>query len=193
MYSETFKDLCHGTDAESAEVIRQEGFELRGDDDSWCGNGIYFYDIKAKAWWAANRTCNRIKREKRKNVKPIVILADIINLPRNEIFDMRAYKDLCNFEMEISSILEEFNFRISGVEDETERIILLRSMLVGYYAQVKKMKLVIGCFKQRPQEKYKHAIEFSESLDMFFGIETIYCVKNSNILSNIRSNDEEIL
>lgn len=32
---------------------------------------------------------------------------------------------------------------------------------------------------------YEHAIEFSNSLDMIFGIETIYCVKDSNIIENI--------
>ncbi len=32
---------------------------------------------------------------------------------------------------------------------------------------------------------YEHAIEFSNSLDMIFGIETIYCVKDKDIIENI--------
>ena len=46
-------------------------------------------------------------------------------------------------------------------------------------------KLIIGNFRQRPQAMYEHAIEFSNSLDMIFGIETIYCVKDKNIIENI--------
>lgn len=32
---------------------------------------------------------------------------------------------------------------------------------------------------------YEHAIEFSNNLDMIFGIETIYCVKDKDIIENI--------
>ena len=39
---------------------------------------------------------------------------------------------------------------------------------------------------QRPQPLYEYAIEFADSLDMVFGIETIYCVKDIGIISNIR-------
>ena len=46
MYKETYRELSHGTDEESAEKIKANGFEIRGRSDSWCGSGIYFYDIK---------------------------------------------------------------------------------------------------------------------------------------------------
>lgn len=49
-------------------------------------------------------------------------------------------------------------------------------MLISYYANQVNSKLVIGIFRQRPQPLYEHAISFANSLDMIFGIETIYCV-----------------
>lgn len=48
-----------------------------------------------------------------------------------------------------------------------------------------KRKLVIGNFRQRPQPLYTKIIEFANSLDIVFGIETIYCVKDTNVISNI--------
>jgi len=186
MYKETYRELSHGTDEESAEKIRAEGFEIRGRSDSWCGKGAYFYDIKKKAWWAAKRKCEEIKKESGRKIKPVVILADIVDIEDKYIFDLRAHKDLCDFEKEIKEILGNCSFEMHGVDDEIERIIKLRAMLISYYADRKKKKLIIGNFRQRPQPMYEHAIEFSNSLDMIFGIETIYCVKDNSILENIR-------
>lgn len=50
-----YQELVHGTDMESAENILAQGFELRGGLCSWCGEGVYFYREKNKAWWAAKR------------------------------------------------------------------------------------------------------------------------------------------
>lgn len=186
MYMETYKDLCHGTDRKSAERIRENGFEIKGNKSSWCGEGIYFYDIKRKAWWAAERKCREIKKNTGKKVKPAVIFADIIEVADADIFDLRVHKDLCAFEEKIREILEDCQLHIRGIEDETERIIVLRSLLIAFYAKECNKKLVIGNFRQRPQAEHNHAIEFADSLDMVFGIETIYCVKDINIISNIR-------
>lgn len=185
MYKETYKELSHGTDEESARRIKENGFEIRGRSDSWCGKGVYFYDIKKKAWWSAMRKCDEIKRETGKKVKPTVIFVDIIDIDDKNIFDLRAHKDLCDFEEEIKELLGNGKFVISQAKDEVERVILLRSMLISYYADKKGKKLIIGNFRQRPQPKYEHAIEFSNSLDMIFGIETIYCVKDKSIIENI--------
>ena len=163
-YKETYRELSHGTDMESATIIRNNGFKISERSDSWCGPGIYFYDIKKKAWWAARRKCSEIKKETGKKVEPTVLFADIIDIETDKIFDLRAYKDLCDFE---------------------EKIIQLRSLFISYYAEKNDKKLIIGNFRQRPQPMYEHAIEFSNSLDMIFGIETIYCVKDSNIIENI--------
>lgn len=183
----TYRDLVHGTDKQSAESIKNNGFEIKGTETgSWCGPGVYFYDIKNKAWWAANRTCEKIKQETGRKVKPTVLFADIINLESDLIFDLRIYKDLQDFENQISELMGLYKIKLSNVEDETERTIMLRSMLVSYYANKKDKKMVIGCFKQRPQEKYKKAVIFANDLEIIFGVETIYCVKDPNIISNIR-------
>lgn len=45
-YTESYYSLSHGTDQLSAERIISEGFLVKGDANSWCGKGVYFYDIK---------------------------------------------------------------------------------------------------------------------------------------------------
>lgn len=108
-------------------------------------------------------------------------------MPANEIFDLRVHKNLCEFQSEIQLLLEETNARIKidGIEDEEERIIALRSMFIDYYARIKNVKLVIGIFGQRPQEKYNVASDFANDLRIVFRVETIYCVKEQQILTNI--------
>ena len=125
-----------------------------------------------------------VVKETGKKVEPTVLFADIIDIETDKIFDLRAYKDLCDFEEKITPLLGEYSFELSGM-NETEKIIQLRSLFISYYAEKNDKKLIIGNFRQRPQPMYEHAIEFSNSLDMIFGIETIYCVKDSNIIENI--------
>lgn len=185
MYKETYRELSHGTDKESAEKIKTDGFEVKGRSDSWCGQGVYFYDIKKKAWWAANRKCEEIKKKTGKKIKPTVLFADIINIDDDKIFDLRTYKDLCDFEEGINQLFGEYSFELSEIDD-AEKIIKLRSLFISYYADRNGKKLIIGNFRQRPQPMYEHAIEFSNCLDMIFGMETIYCVKDKNIIENIR-------
>ena len=110
--------LSHGTDLNSAQNIMENGFEITGDTSSWCGRGVYFYDIKAKAWWAANRKCEEIKKRTGSQIKKIVVFADIIDIKKTDIFDLRIKNDL-------------------------------------------------------------------DAFDMIFGIETIYCVKDTSVISNI--------
>lgn len=186
-YKETYRDLCHGTDEKSAEKIKREGFILSEAKGNWCGSGIYFYDIKSKAWWSANRTCREIQKRTGEKVSPKVVFADIVDLPVDEIFDLRVHKDLCEFQNKIQPLLDTANagIKIAGIEDETERIIALRSMLIDYYASSKNVKLVIGIFRQRPQGKYNIALDFANNLQIIFGVETIYCVKEQQILRNI--------
>lgn len=185
MYKETYRELSHGTDEESAQKIKANGFEIRGCPDSWCGDGVYFYDIKKKAWWAANRKCGEIKKETGRKINATVIHADIVDIDEEDIFDLRAHKDLCDFEKQIKECFGKCSLGISVVNKNVEEIIKLRSMLISYYSDCNDKKLIIGSFRQRPQPKYEHAIEFSNSLDMVFGIETIYCVKDKNIIVNI--------
>jgi len=186
-YTESYYELSHGTDQQSAENILSEGFMMGEDSTSWCGKGIYFYDIKNKAWWAANRKCEQIKKIQNRKLKSAIVFVDIIDIPIESIFDLRVKKNLENFEEYIKQILKESNeIIVAGIDDEIERKIILRSMFISYYAEKNNCKLVIGHFRQRPQKEYEHAIEFANSLDMVFGIETIYCVKDKAIISNIR-------
>lgn len=72
-------------------------------------------------------------------ILPKVVRADIAYLPTNEIFDLRVHKDLCEFQKKIRSLFDEANsgIKIDGIEDETKRIITLRSILIDYYARMK--------------------------------------------------------
>lgn len=108
-------------------------------------------------------------------------------LSGDETFDLRVKKDLEDFECFVNLMLQrKKQIKIADVDDEVERKIRLRSALISFYAKETQRKLVIGNFRQRPQSLYEHAIEFANSLDMVFGIETIYCVKDTGIISNIR-------
>lgn len=102
-YTESYYNLSHGTDNVSAEDIKTNGFTLRGDKTSWCGEGVYFYDIKAKAWWAAKRKCNELKQKGKDSIKATVILADIEDIYKDETFDLRVKKDLDDFESFVNS------------------------------------------------------------------------------------------
>ena len=185
-YTESFLNLFHGTTQEAALNIKQSSFCMSTRKDNWCGDGVYFYDVKSKACWAAERKCNEIKSETGKKQNRAVIKADVLNLPKKDILDFRIHSDLCDFETVIKDVFDENNsFKIDTIADETEKRINLRSMLIAYYIQKQNKKLVVGIFRQRPQPKYEHAITFANSLDLIFGVETIYCVKDINILQNI--------
>jgi hypothetical protein len=112
---ETYRDLYHGTDAESASLIKKEGFKPSTASGNWCGSGVYFYDIKAKAWWSALRTCDQIKKARGRTVKAAIVYADIIDLDRDLILDLRAKKDLDDFRKIISPLLEKGKFKIDGI------------------------------------------------------------------------------
>lgn len=183
-YTETYLGLCHGTDINSAKDILKNGFQVTGDKTSWCGPGVYFYDIKAKAWWAAKRKCGEKRIDRKGN--STIVFADIVNVRRRDIFDLRVKENLEDFEQFTMNITNNNKrIRISQIEDDNTRIIELRAMLISYYVDNYKKKLVVGNFRQRPQPQYEHAIEFANALDMVFGIETIYCVKDTSIISHI--------
>lgn len=185
-YTESFLNLFHGTTQEAALNIKQSSFLMSTRKDNWCGNGVYFYDIKSKACWAAKRKCNEVKQQTGNRQVRAVVKADVLNLPKTDILDFRVHSDLCDFETVIRDVFDEDNgFKIDTVSDATERLIILRSMLIAYYVQKRKKKLVVGIFRQRPQVKYEHAITFANRLDLIFGVETIYCVKDVSILQNI--------
>ncbi|MDO4487152.1 MAG: hypothetical protein Q4C46_11285 [Bacillota bacterium] len=186
IYKETYRDLCHGTDIESAEKIKEDGFELRGDDTSWCGKGVYFYDIKNKAWWAAARHCDNIRNETGKKIKPTVLFADVVDINKSRVFDLRVYKDLCSFESYINDVFGEYVFELDDNISAEEKQIVMRAIMIDFYSKKNNKQLVVGCFRQRSQPIYNHAIEFANRLELVFGVEIIYCVKDTSIISNIR-------
>lgn len=185
-YTETFLNLLHGTTQEAAHSIVQSSFHMSTRKDNWCGDGVYFYDVKAKACWAAERKCYEVKCETGEKQIRAIVKADILNLPKRDILDFRVYNDLCDFETVTRNVFDECNsFKIDTVDDANERRILLRSMLISYYVQKQNKKLVVGIFRQRPQVKYEHVINFANNLDLIFGVETIYCVKDISVLQNV--------
>lgn len=103
-------------------------------------------------------------------------------------FDLRSHSDLLDFKIFVDKLLKSSGgiLRISELQNDEERIIAFRSMLISYYTNSVNKKLVIGTFKQREQSSYNDAVNFAESLNLIFGAETIYCVKDINILSNLR-------
>lgn len=137
-------------------LILANGFTIRGGSNSWCGEGVYFYDVKNKAWWAAERKCDEIKKKTGKKVESTVLFADIIDIEDTDVFDLRVYKDLEHFENFVRPMLEG-NFLEIPESDDIEKIIKLRTYLISFYANKTNKKLVIGCFKQRPQPMYEHA------------------------------------
>lgn len=178
---ESFYYLSHGTDSESAEEIRNKGFKL-GDSRCWCGQGVYFYHQNAKAWWYAKGKCRNIEKSTGKKLNPAVIHSDIIDIDRNDIFDMRDYKDLCNFEELIQELLENKNLDCEDFEKKND----IRSIFISFYSDKYKKKLIVGNFRQNNHSEREHAVEFANNLNMVFGMETIICVKDISVISNIR-------
>lgn len=185
-YTESYSKLYHGTSCEAAEeIIRSQHF-IPSKGDSWCGEGVYFYDNKSKAWWAANRKCEEIRRLTGVRRMATYVNADIVDLDREYILDLRAYNDLQKFAEYVDAILNECPIEIEGDMAEEDKIILRRGILISFFAEEFKKKLVIGNFQQRTQPKYAGLFSKAEELNLVIGVETIYCVKDSSILSNIR-------
>ena len=185
-YKETYTNLYHGTTAAAAkEIITNQKFVPSG-EGSWCGAGIYFYDIKAKAFWAANRKCNEIKAQTGASHIPTVVNADILDLDRNFILDLRDPNKFGEFFKIIEPVLNECELKICSGDDTQEELIKLRGILISTYAKKYDAKLVIGHFQQREQPVYSDFILNAARVKMVIGLETIYCVKNDEIISEIR-------
>ncbi|MDY4609018.1 MAG: hypothetical protein SPD11_00185 [Sphaerochaetaceae bacterium] len=90
-YHESYRDLCHGTTKKFANAVLKNGFLIQGDSTSWCGKGVCFYDIKAKAWWAAQRKCHNLNlpkdsaKEMKLDVVPIGSISRYTGLSEQEI------------------------------------------------------------------------------------------------------------
>lgn len=184
-YIESYKDLYHGTtELAASQIVAFQTFIPS--KNGWCGKGIYFYDVKAKAWWSAHRTCRNEKENGNTKARPDIVIADTIPLSRSTILDLRSPEDLKAFADFVDEFLSEEDFDISEDMNEDEQIKLKRALLLSFYCEENNLKLIIGYFKQQPQEKADATKHFADSWQLAIGIETIYCAKDPSIVYNIR-------
>lgn len=192
--TEKYINLYHGTTAEFASsIIKSQKFNpsLGG----WCGKGVYFYDIKAKAWWSASRTCNN-----QYIAKPAVVVADLQEIDRASILDLRDPRKLESFASYTEKLLSESDcgWKIAELEtdnvDEFEKICGIRALLLNFYCDQHDIKVVIGYFQQQPNNNHikGDTKKFSDKWLLAIGIETIYCVKDASIIYNIREAGRQI-
>lgn len=80
---------------------------------------------------------------------------------------------------------DDFAFDSEEMSRE-ERIIRMRSIMIDYYAHSNNKKLVIGIFKQNERDDMTDIIEYGKEQYFVLGVETIYCVKDHSVISNIR-------
>ena len=188
-YTETYRNLFHGTTLESAlDIENSKNFILS--EDGWCGSGIYFYDNKTKAMWAAQRKCvEQSKKDFKKHCKAC-ICAEIVELNKSFIFDLRAQKDLINFQNFADELLKGQGFSIQELDDN-EKIKMTRTMLIAFYSDQNNIKLVVGNFRQTSDGSKRDLYAYAEKWNLVFGVETIYCVKDVSILKNIRRYSHE--
>ena len=185
-YRETYINLYHGTTSDAAKQIVSSQRFVESSDSSWCGAGTYFYDNKAKALWAANRKYEEIHAKTGIKCRYTYVNVDIIDLDRAFILDLRSYKDLAAFAEFVDQILAESDFDIDGDLDTNEKLIWKRALLISLYAQEQNKKLVIGHFRQIANPMFVDVQASADKLQLVVGVETIYCVKDGSIISNIR-------
>ena len=176
-YTEEYKDLYHGTTDEYATAIINAN-EFTPSKTGWCGYGVYFYDIKAKAWWSANRTCSINKQS-----NPAVIIADIQPLSRVQILDLRSINGIKDFADFVNDTLAELDFDIDNCLDSFECTRLKRAILLDLYCEKNDIKIVVGYFRQ---DRISDCKNFADAWQLAIGIEAIYCVKDPTTICNIR-------
>lgn len=176
-YTEEYKHLYHGTTEKyAAAIIKSQNFTPS--PNGWCGYGVYFYDIRAKAWWSANRTCST-----KENANSAVIVADIQPLNRVCILDLRSAKDLRKFADFVDYSLANADFDVDSSLDNFDRTAAKRAILLDLYCETNNIKMIIGYFQQK---RTSDCEAFADVWQLAIGVETIYCVKDSTLIYNIR-------
>lgn len=183
-YCETYYGLYHGTIKSFAKSIIATGFHPSKDSGCWCGSGVYFYDCKSKALWSAQRTCNE---QKKKGIDDEIccIIANIIDLPKKTILDLRTSSGLKSFH---DFVYENYETQldIEELDDKSKVLSIIRSSCISLYCKQHDISLVIGTFKQEYNRIDLKYIEFANNFSLVLGAETIYCAKNIEILKNIK-------
>ena len=184
-YTESYNNLYHGTTRTNADNILKTQ-EFKKSKGGWCGPGVYFYDIKSKAWWSASRTCREIKKNYGKQESSEVLRADISNLNKEHILDLRTFADIKKLSAFVDKFLSKFSFDIQGNLSEFDIITKKRELLLAFFCDENNIKFVVGCFKQRPQEDKETEYETASNWNLVVGVETIFCARDTSIISNIR-------
>lgn len=183
-YVEKYEDLYHGTLEEYArEIVATQKFVPS--KEGWCGKGIYFYDNKAKAWWSANRTRENARRKGNVGAVADIVIADIKQLARSCILDLRSPEDLEKFANFVNQFLKDDDFKIETKDGKEEKKIK-RAMLLSFYCKENNIKLIIGYFQQQSRDRIETLKPFADTWQLAIGIETIYCAKEPTIVCNIR-------
>lgn len=184
-YIESYKDLYHGTTEEyAAQIVDTQTFIPS--ETGWCGKGVYFYDNKAKAWWSAQRTCYQ-ERKRGKKAKADVVIADIPQLSRSVILDLRTKEDMIVFADYVEMFFSEVtDFYIVEKMSEKDCLEKKRAMLLNFFCKENNRQLIIGYFKQEHKEEIQPVEPFASAWQLAIGIETIYCAKIPKIVKNIR-------
>lgn len=123
------------------------------------------------------------------SVKPAIIMADIINISKDNIFDLRIPDSCKKLTALIDEIQEDGGLEFLGCTEEEEKI-ELRAKLIEFYCNEHNVKLLIGTFRQKSRSEVKEAVAVAEMLGLVTGAETIFCAKDTSIISNIRRGGE---
>lgn len=184
-YIEEYKNLYHGTIEEYANIIIDTQSFIPS-ENGWCGSGVYFYDNRSKAWWSAHRT-SAIKNEKgNSSSAACIVIADVKPLSRSSILDLRSNEDLKDFADFVENCLSDFHFCFENKISEDESLRLKRAMLLSFYCLENNIKLIVGYFRQNTPANMDAYKKFVDDWQLAIGIETIYCVKDVEIICNIR-------
>ena len=184
-HTESYNNLYHGTTRTNADnILKTQVF--RKSKGGWCGPGVYFYDIKSKAWWSASRTCQEMKKSHCKQESSEVLRADISNLNKEHILDLRTFEDIRKLSSFVDELLSKFSFDIQENLCEFDIITKKREMLLTFFCDENNIKLVVGCFKQKPRKDKETEYETASNWNLVVGVETIFCARDSSIISNIR-------
>ncbi len=175
MRTESYTNLYHGTSDYYIHNILSDGF--KPSKKGWCGKGVYFYNIKGKAWWSANRTCNMIKNDTGIKTKPCIIIVDVNDVSQKDILDFRDVKECIIFEKYILENFPDFNID----NDNFDMRIRLQSALIDFYTKENNIVLVIGNFEQN-NKATQIKPTFINKLTIVPYIETIFCVKNTDCI-----------
>lgn len=188
LYKESFHGLYHGTTLASANGIIENGFRFSVGNDSWCGAGVYFFDVRALAWNWANRVAAVRKRDGEDLYEAVVVETSAVDVDRDLILDLRDVNSLYDLKKAAEGFLRgDSQIHYDGDDElsDEERLNRTRAILIDMFCKMKGFALVVGIFKQNDREERREILKYAESINIVSGVETIYCVKDTGILGRL--------